>query len=353
MYPALAVLSALGERAEVLWVGGQGGMEATLVQRAGIPFEAIPAAGLHGVGLRAMPGNLMRLAEGIPAASRILKRFNPDVLFFTGGYVGVPVAVAGRKRPQAVFVPDVEPGLALRWITRLADVIMVSTERAKEFYSRQKQVLVTGYPTRSWMEPTPAEDARVALNLDREIPVVLIFGGSRGARSINEAVWSDLPRLLESCQVLHITGELDWPRVSEFVSAFQSGLTSRYHAQRYLHEEMALAMSAADLVVSRAGAATMGEFPRFGLPAILVPYPHAWRYQQVNAAYLREAGGAVVLEDELLKGRLVDRILELLANQESLKQMGQAMHALDRPKAADRIANAITELAAERSEDNG
>jgi UDP-N-acetylglucosamine--N-acetylmuramyl-(pentapeptide) pyrophosphoryl-undecaprenol N-acetylglucosamine transferase len=328
-------------------------MEAALVQRAGVDFEAIPAAGLHGVGLRALPANLMQLARGVPAARQILNRFNPDVLFFTGGYVCVPVALAGRKRPQAVFVPDVEPGLAIRLITRFADLITVSTEQAKNFYPRNKQVLVTGYPTRVAMQPVSAEQARETLDLASDSPVVLVFGGSRGARSINEAVWHELPRLLESCQVLHITGELDWPRVPEIKSALQPELADRYHPSRYLHEEMALAMSAADLVVSRAGAATMGEFPRFGLPAILVPYPHAWRYQRVNAAYLNDAGGAVVLEDELLKDALVDKILGLLSSQASLNAMRLAMSALDRPEAAEHIAEAIMDLPGGRSEHNG
>ena len=328
-------------------------MEATLVQRAGIRFESIPAAGLHGVGLRALPGNLIQLAAGIPAARRILQRFQPDALFFTGGYVGVPVAIAGRTRPQVVFVPDVEPGLALRLISRFADLITVSTEAAKEFYADDKNVLVTGYPTRPSMQPISKPEARDQLGLDRDIPVVLVFGGSRGARSINEALWGSLARLLEHCQVLHITGELDWPRVPGVGGSLPEKSAARYRPEPYLHEDMALALSAADLVVSRAGAATMGEFPRFGLPAILVPYPHAWRYQRMNAEYLEEAGGAITLPDEKLHASLVDRVLELLRDEARLESMRSAMGSLDQPGAAERLAEAILALVSSRSARNG
>jgi undecaprenyldiphospho-muramoylpentapeptide beta-N-acetylglucosaminyltransferase len=353
VYPALAVLSALGERAEVLWVGGQGGMEAALVQRAGIRFDSIPAAGLHGVGLRMLPANIARLLAGIPAAHRILKRFNPDVLFFTGGYVGVPVAIAGRNRPQVVFTPDIEPGFALRLISRFADLIAVSTDTARDFYSPEKNVLVSGYPIRPTLKPVPTEMAREKLGLDLDLPVLLVFGGSRGARSINEALWRCLPSILTSCQVLHITGELDWARVSEIESKLMGSTGQRYHPHQYLHEDMALALSAADLVVSRAGAATMGEFPCFGLPAILIPYPHAWRYQHINAEHLKEAGGAIILPDEHVGETLEQKIMELLQDEDKLQSMRNAMHSLDQPGAAERLAEAILELAGARSGTNG
>lgn len=325
-------------------------MEAALVRRAGVRFEAIPAAGLHGVGWRSLPGNLAQLAAGIPAARRILARFDPDVLFFTGGYVAVPVAIAGRKRPQVIFVPDVEPGLALRLISRFADLITVSTETAKDSYPEGKRVLVTGYPTRAELEPSHSARARSQLGLDQDLPVLLVFGGSRGARSINKALWNCLPALLGSCQVLHITGELDWPRVAAVSEALPPELAARYHPHAYLHEQMGAALSAAELAVSRAGAATLGEFPRFGLPAVLVPYPHAWRYQQMNARHLEAAGGAVILPDEQLSDSLCDLVLRLFGDRERLERMQSAMGSLDRPGAAGRIAEAIMTLSSWRSE---
>lgn len=348
VYPALAVVRALDESAEVLWVGGEGGMEASLVQRAGIAFEAVPAAGVHGVGPRALPGNAWRLMRGMLAARRVLARWRPQVLFFTGGYVGVPVALAGRRLPKAVYVPDIEPGLALRVLARLADVICVTSERSRSLYPKGRRVVVTGYPTRPELRPQDRTQACHTLGLDPRRRVLLVFGGSRGARSINRALWQSLGRVLEVAQVVHITGELDWPEVASARQKLPQAVAADYHPHPYLHETMGAALAAADLAVCRAGASTLGELPLFGLPAVLVPYPHAWRYQRVNAAYLAENGAAVVVEDAELAERLPETVLSLLADDERLKAMGAAARRLARPGAAQVIAAEIVRLVEER-----
>ncbi len=344
MYPALAVVAALGERAEVLWVGGEGGMEAALVERAGIPFTSIPAAGIHGVGLRRAPGNAMQLMRGWRAARSLIQEFQPDVLFFTGGYVAVPVAFAGGDTRTACFVPDLEPALALQIISRRADIIAITTDESRKYYKQGKNIVVSGYPTRYDVENVNREDARKALDLQDGVPVILVFGGSRGARSINEALWNVLTEVLELAQVLHITGELDWPETAARQEKLPADLAHRYHPYAYLHEEMAFALAAADLAVSRAGAATMGEFPLFGLPAVLVPYPHAWRYQKTNAAYLEAEGAAVVLEDAALSEKLLPMLQGLLTDDVRLEAMSAASRLLARPDAAEIIANEIINL---------
>ncbi len=142
VYPALAVHSALTSqqpKSEILWVGGEGGMEEELVKRAGIPYRSIPAAGVHGVGLRALPGNVAKLTRGVLASRRILREFKPDVLFFTGGFVAAPMAVAGMKVPTALYVPDIEPGLALKFLSRFADVITVTADASKRFFQRSSE----------------------------------------------------------------------------------------------------------------------------------------------------------------------------------------------------------------------
>ncbi|OIO89641.1 MAG: hypothetical protein AUK02_02210, partial [Anaerolineae bacterium CG2_30_58_95] len=307
VYPALAVLEALKVQRQmsdfgrltfdVLWVGGEGGMEAKLVERAGVPFEAIPAAGVHGVGLEQLPRNLGQLRRGYSASRRILRQFEPDVLFFTGGYVAAPMALAGWKIPTLLYVPDIEPGLALKTLARFADCIALTAEDSRKYFSPRAQTVLTGYPTRSGLSNWTRKDARKKLRLDDDLPVLLVFGGSKGARSINTAVLDNLPALLELAQVLHISGELDWPNVQTARQNLSKIPAARYHAFPYLHEEMGAALAAADLAVTRAGASTLGELPLFGLPAILVPYPHAWRYQKINADYLVERGAAVMIEN--------------------------------------------------------
>ena len=187
MYPALAVLQALtGNNAgslnrpalQVLWVGGVGGMEADLVKRSGVPFETISAAGVHGVGMRALPGNLWQLGRGYFQASRILRRFHPDVLFFTGGYLAVPMALAGHKIPTLLYVPDIEPGMALKALARFADQIAVSAEEAREYFSsgQVNRLHVSGYPLRTELKSWERQAACRELELDPQTPTLLVFG---------------------------------------------------------------------------------------------------------------------------------------------------------------------------------
>src|SRR5581483_11260122 len=349
VYPALAVLRALNAKhpgVETLWVGGEGGMETELVNREGIPFTTIPAAGLHGVGLRALPRNLIQLSRGVAASQKILREFKPDVLFFTGGYVAGPMAFAGRKIPTLLFVPDIEPGLAFGSLARFADVIAVTTEESQKYFTQK--ITVTGYPLRADLGAWTRQKGRAALKLDDDSPVLLIVGGSKGARSINQVIVPNLPALLEMTQVVHITGQLDWEAVEIARAGLTSAQRTRYHAYPYLHEEMGAALAAADLVIARAGASTLGEFPFFGLPAILVPYPHAWRYQKVNADYLAERGAAVMLEDELISGELLTVVKDLLDNPSKREAMQKAMKSLNRPQAAQSIAERIIALGEKR-----
>ncbi len=348
MYPALAVHKALASQhagLQTLWVGGEGGMEARLVERAGIPFRAIPAAGVHGVGLRQLPGNLAKLARGAAASRRILREFQPDVLFFTGGYVAVPMALAGGRTPILLYVPDIEPGLALKTLARFADRIAVTAEESARYFARRERVAVTGYPVRPELAAWSRQEARRALNLSAEAPVLLVFGGSKGARSINKAVLARLPALLELAQVVHISGELDWPEVEARAKELNH---PRYRPSPYLHEEMGAALAAADLALSRAGASTLGEYPLFGLPSILAPYPYAWRYQKVNADYLVRNGAALLLEDARLAEELLPTMRSLLQNPARLDAMRSAVKSLAHPQAAAEIGRFLLELAEKR-----
>jgi len=207
---------------------------------------------------------------------------------------------------------------------------------------------VSGYPLRAELAAWDKSKARAMLNLNDDLPVLLVFGGSKGARSINEAIVLQLPTLLEMAQVIHISGQLDWETIQTARASLTSEQKKRYHAFPYLHEEMGAALASADLVISRAGASTLGEFPFFGLPAILVPYPHAWRYQKVNADYLAGQGAAVILKDELLKDQLLPMIKDLLADPSKREAMSKAMKSLSLPQAAQTIAKQLLQLGGQR-----
>jgi UDP-N-acetylglucosamine--N-acetylmuramyl-(pentapeptide) pyrophosphoryl-undecaprenol N-acetylglucosamine transferase len=371
VYPALSVLkllmslkpeSLMGdqvtvrqaalEELQVLWVGGNGGMEADIVKREGLRFEAIPAAGLHGVGARALPGNLWQLSRGFFSSRRILRKFQPDVLFFTGSFIGVPMALAARvfsRTKSLTFVPDIEPSLALKSIARFSDCITLSIEQSQAFFPKHRNQVVTGYPLRPDLDQWTKAEARSFFALREELPVLLVFGGSKGARSINQAVVNALPVLLQEMQIIHITGKLDWQMIELGRKGLSTEQINRYRPYPFLYDEIGAAMRLADLALTRAGASTLGELPLFGLPAILVPYPYAWRYQRVNASYLAKRGAAVVVEDARLAEQIVPQIQDLMSDRTRREQMSEAMQALARPDAAEKIAHLLIDLAVSKS----
>jgi UDP-N-acetylglucosamine--N-acetylmuramyl-(pentapeptide) pyrophosphoryl-undecaprenol N-acetylglucosamine transferase len=286
--------------------------------------------------------------RGFFEAQRIIGRFRPDALFLTGGYVSVPVALVTRLRrlPILVYLPDVEPGLAIKFLSRIATRVAVNVEASRRYLPPAK-VVVSGYPLRRafhQIEPPLGQTARAHFGIALEDKVLLVFGGSRGARTINRALAAILEPVLSMAQVIHISGRLDAEECRMRREALPAAARARYHLFDYLHE-MELALAAADLVVARAGAGTLGEFPFFGLPAILVPYPYAWRYQKVNADYLAERGAAIRLNDGDLRERLWPTVQALFRDEMRLRQMSEAARALARPDAATRLANLLTELA--------
>jgi UDP-N-acetylglucosamine--N-acetylmuramyl-(pentapeptide) pyrophosphoryl-undecaprenol N-acetylglucosamine transferase len=311
-------------------------MEASLVQRANIPFKAIPAAGVHGVGLRRLPRNILQLIRGMFAARKVVNDFQPEVLLFTGGYVAVPMALAARKIPALVYIPDIEPGMALKFLLRFADIAGVTSPATRRYLPAGLKSVVTGYPTRPELTRWQKAQAREQLGLQEDLPTLLVFGGSKGARSINHALHKHLAQLLMQCQIVHITGELDW-----------------HHPYPYLHEEMGAALASADLVIARAGASTLGEFPLFELPAILVPYPYAWRYQRTNAETLTQGGAALMVEDARLSEELGSLVASLLSDPQRLEKMRNAMRSLARPQAAENLADLVRSLAASSSPTGG
>ena len=322
-------------------------MEEELVKREGIAFRSVPAAGVHGVGLRALPGNIAKLTRGVVESRRILRDFKPDVLFFTGGFVAAPMAVAGRNIPTVLYVPDIEPGLALKFLSNFSDVVTVTAPDSKKYFSRPERIAVTGYPLRSDLSTWSREKATQRLGLDSAKSTLLVTGGSKGARSINTAVMNHLEELLGIAQIIHITGNLDWPVIEKAAQKLPAEMKTHYHAMPYSHE-MGAALAAADLVISRAGASSLGEYPFFGLPAVLVPYPYAWRYQKVNADYLAEQNAAVILQDELLDDKLVPIIKDVLMNKNKREAMRDAMKKLSNPNAARMIASQLVKLAGEQ-----
>ena len=320
--------------------------------RAGLPLEVIPAGGLHGLAPWTAARNLLRLVRGFLRVWRLAADWRPDTLFVTGGFVSVPVALTCwlRRVPILVYLPDIEPGLAIRFVSQLATRIGVTAEASRQFFPAHK-VVVTGYPVRQ--ELIRVREAknlgRTHFGLDASRRTILVFGGSKGARSLNRALSEVLDQVLSQWQVIHISGTMDADEAQARYEILSEGFKSRYKLFAYLHgEEMGLALAAADVVVSRAGASVLGELPLMGLPAILVPYPFAWRYQKVNADYMVGQGVAVRLDDEKLSEGLLPTLESLLGDEAQWEAMQKRARGLARPDAASALARQLRALAADR-----
>jgi UDP-N-acetylglucosamine--N-acetylmuramyl-(pentapeptide) pyrophosphoryl-undecaprenol N-acetylglucosamine transferase len=244
----------------------------------------------------------------------------------------------------------VEPGSSIRFSLRFAEKVACTSPDSRQFVPQEKMV-VTGYPVRAELRSAanlPKAEVLAQFNLRPDRKTLFVFGGSRGARSINRALMAILPELLGRFQVIHVSGTLTWPEVEAKAATLPEDLRQWYRPFPYLHEEMGAAFRAADLVVARAGASMMGEGPAFGLPAVLAPLAWAWRYQKVNADYLTEQGTAVQLTDEQLPTDLLPTVLALLQDEVKLARMGAAAKALDKPEAAVNLARMIMNVAGAR-----
>lgn len=358
VYPALAIIQALAEAqntegkrppfergVEILFIGSRQGMEAQLVAQAQVPFAGISAGGLRGMGLAQQMRHATSLVRGAMESWSILRKFRPHVLLATGGYVSAPVVLAARwqRTPTVIYLPDIVPGLAVRVLAPLATKVAVTAQRTARAFGNKG--IATGYPVREELREVDRAEARRRFGFGPDLPLLFVFGGSRGAHSINMAVAENLTTLTDHAQVLHVCGQADYVWLEECRTALPDPLAARYRVEPYLHEEMAGALVAADLAISRAGASILGELPAARLPALLVPYPYAGRHQEQNARYLTESGAAVMIDDTELARQLAPVVTALLTDEVRRKQMRERLRRLDRPDAAQRIAGLLSELA--------
>lgn len=350
IYPALAAIEALRTLAPdvtVHYIGSYGGMEETLVPRGLVAsYQRVQAGPVNGVGLLRALSSLAKIAWGTLTALRLLWSLRPRALFMTGGWVTLPVAAACWMAgvPIVIFTPDIEPAQTIKVVSKFARLVLTTTPDSARYFRHGTPLREVGYPLRAELFTATRAQALITFGLDPAARTLLITGGSRGARSLNQAIAAIVPDLLaDRWQIIHISGELDADQVASQRARLTLDQQARYHVYPYLKQEMGLALAAADLVVSRAGASSLGEYPHFGLPAILVPYPYAWRYQQTNANWLVERGAAVRLDDAHLSTELLPTIRRLSATPDTLANMAQASRALARDHAATEIAAVLVD----------
>lgn len=344
VYPGLAVAEALlrlAGQSEVRFAGTRRGLEKRLVPAAGYRLHRLPASGFRGVGVAARARFAANLLAGCAGALLLLLRWRPGVVLGTGGYASLAPLLAARALgcPVALQEQNAVPGSANRLLSRVASRVYLGYPDAAHLLPRTS-CLVTGNPVRAaFAAPaTAAERPPGALRL-------LVFGGSRGARTLNRAVSEASPRWrgLAALSLRVQTGEGERDSVA---AAFAGWPPERVRVEAYI-DDMAEALRWADLAVCRAGALTLAELAAAGRPAVLVPFPHATDDHQVrNARAVEAAGAALVLRDEECDGvRLAAAVEELASAPDRLAAMAAASARLARPEAADVIARDLLALA--------
>lgn len=344
IYPALALAQLLLESAhdEVKYFGTSRGPEADLVTRAGIPFVALPARGF----VRNRPWTLISamlvLAGSVFRALSMMLRQRPDVVVVFGGYVCIPVGIAAilTRVPLIIHEQNSVAGLANRILGRWARVVALTYPESAVGFERSKRVVVTGNPVRPSVRNADSVAGRRALGIPPDALVLLVFGGSRGAQRINQALAEAHAKLLEidDLHIVHVTGKHEYTIVRRTIAATGSP-PERYHLLEYI-DDMGGALAAADLIVARAGATSIAEITVLQKPAIYVPYPHATDdHQTKNAASLAQAGAAVVISDGQLQAPVfIETVTALLVDSAVRDNMAAALSGLAIHDAAERLA---------------
>lgn len=346
LYPGLAVAAEFRRReCEILYIGSPRGLEAEVVPKEGYSFLAVPSKGIAGSPLRKLMA-LVHLGVGTLKTLLRLMSYKPDLVVGTGGFVCVPAVVAAAvlRVPVVLLEQNAVPGKATRLLSRFAQVVCLSFDDTKEHFPGRRTEW-TGNPLRSSIVSKSKKEARETLGLDPNRPTLLIAGASQGAQSINRAVvealshWSD-----REWNILHLTGRNHLARVKARVeTVLDKNARIAYHAFGF-RKDMENLYSAADLVVSRAGATTIAELTSLGLPAIFVPYPFAGGHQKENARVVVHSGGARHIPDELVGEKLRDEVEMLLEDSKLLNEMSAKSKEAARPDASQCVVNVCREV---------
>lgn len=354
--PAISVIEELKSRnidMDLLWIGGHKGVEREFANEQGIPFIPVQTGKLRRYLSLENMIDMMRLPIGVTQAWNEIRRFNPDVIFSTGGSVSVPTAFAGHRRaPLLTHEQTAQVGISNRIASRYAHKFAVSYEETAEIArTMHKDVVVTGNPVRRSLMNGDTARGLETFGMTDQLPILYVTGGARGASPINERIEALLPGILEVTQIIHQTGPADanpdFARLNAQRDQLPDHLKNRYQLREMIRGEMADIYAIADLVIARAGAGTVAELTYTGTPAIIIPLGGTWGDEQrKNAALLANGDAAIVLEqNETSPEMLEQHIFEIIGNPEKLKKMAANAKSLGRGDAAANVADELLKLA--------
>ena len=338
--PNIALLPRLRElQYDIHYIGSYNGMEKQLVEQQGIPYHGISSGKLRRYFSLQNFTDPFRVLKGFSEANRLIKQLKPDVIFSKGGFVSVPVVIAGKKNhvPVIIHESDMTPGLANKLCIPVAEKVCCNFPETMKNIPADKAVL-TGSPIRAEL----AEGSKLAgLNMcgfTANKPVIMVIGGSLGAANVNKAVRDALPKLLEDFQVVHLCGK---DKIDNLLLN-----TSGYKQFEYIKAELKDIFAMADVVISRAGANAICELLALKKPNILIPLPAASSRgdQLLNAASFEAQGYSIVLnEDDITTNLLVDKVHELYFNRQNYVDAMSKSHQMDAVKTIMELINAAAD----------
>jgi UDP-N-acetylglucosamine--N-acetylmuramyl-(pentapeptide) pyrophosphoryl-undecaprenol N-acetylglucosamine transferase len=354
IYPAVAIgrqLQRENPGTELLYIGSASGLESRIVPKLGIPFETIEISGFKRKLSLDNVRTVIRFLRAVRRSKALLRGFRPDVVVGTGGYVSGPVVYAAARLgiPTLIHEQNVEPGMANAFLSRYADAIAVSFPESKARFRRGRRILHTGNPCATNVLHADKKKGYASLGIPDGSRVVLVVGGSRGARALNEAVPGIAAAVsrLDGVWLVAVTGDVHYEQMKARLDRLPEDQTRRLRVVPYL-DNMPEVLAASSLIISRAGASMIAEITALGVPSILVPSPNVTHnHQEANARSLADAGAAVMmLERELTGPKLAGTVARIMGDEPARRAMSEAAKALATPDSAERITAELRTLAA-------
>lgn len=347
IYPALALIQEIKRHepdSRVLYIGTERGLEATLVPKEGVPFESVYITGFKRSLSFENVKTVLRFLKATSRAKKLIRDFKPDVVVGTGGYVCGPVVYAGHALgvPTLIHEQNVIPGLTNKFLSRYTERVAVTFEGSAPYFPAEKTV-VTGNPRASEVVRANGEAGLASLDVPAGKKYVLIVGGSRGAKAINDAVIQLVPHLREHADyhIIYVTGEVHYEQTIKAIGDVPPNMTIR----PFIYN-MPEVLAGVDLIVNRAGASFLAEITALGLPSILIPSPYVTNnHQEKNGRWLEEQGAARVILESELSGKTLLEAMDRILKDESLTQtMSTASRSLGQTDAATLVYNELTAI---------
>ena len=355
LYPLLNVTRKLkeikGNKVKFLYIGPKNKYSEKILEANGIPVKGIYSAKFRRYFSIKNLLDFFIFPIGLMQSFIYVLFFMPDVVFSKGGYGSISPTIAARIYwiPILIHESDTVPGIANKWMSKIADKVAIYFEGSKDYFKKDK-VFLAGNPVREDINQGSVERAVQVFNLRNNKPVIFILGGSQGSEFINEKIIDLLPKLTEKYQLIHQVGDDNFEKLKQFAQKKNIDLNDPdYHPYEYLGDEIIHAYRVATIAITRAGATTIAELAATQKPCILVPLSSGANSHQIqNAYYVGKHGGAYVIEENNFKGDLLlHRLNEIIQNDYLLNKMSNAMGSLHYPQASIKIVEALLYLSKE------